>query len=490
MTRAPERPGTAQSGTGATAQADGRTAARPVNREITAELLSRYDRPGPRYTSYPTAVEFHEGIGPADYLELLTAANALGDAPLSLYMHLPFCAERCLFCGCHTIISPRKDVAVPYLGLLGREIELLADHLPDRRKFAQLHLGGGTPTYYTPAQLDALVGGLLEHFVPLPGAELAFEADPRVTTPEHLDALAALGFNRVSFGVQDLNPDVQDAINRVQTREQTEALVNHARSKGYRGINVDLIYGLPLQTPETFEQTVDSVIALGPDRAAVYSFAFVPWVRGGQKKIEQEQLPAAEVKVQLFAIARERFLAAGYEPIGMDHFARPDDDLAIARREGTLRRNFQGYAVIPGDDVLGLGISAIGDVRGSYVQNEKKLSTYDEAISAGRLPVYRGVRRSADDEVRRTVIHELMCNFRVDRAAIERRYAIDFAAYFASDLALLAPHEREGMVRITAESIEATPTGELFVRNLAMCFDRYQREKHAADSKPVFSRTV
>jgi len=464
--------------------------ARPVERAITVDLLSRYDRPGPRYTSYPTAVEFHEGVTTGDYLECLAAANALGDAPLSMYMHLPFCEERCLFCGCHTIISPRKDVAVPYLGLLGREIELLAERLPERRRFAQLHLGGGTPTYYTPKQLDGLIGGLLKHFTPLPGAELAFEADPRVTTNDHLDALGGLGFNRVSFGVQDLNPDVQEAINRVQTREQTARLVDHARAQGYRGINVDLIYGLPLQTPESFERTVDSVIALGPDRAAVYSFAFVPWVKGSQKRIEEDQLPAAAVKVQLFAIARERFLAAGYEPIGMDHFARPDDDLAIARREGRLRRNFQGYAVIPGDDVVGLGISAIGDVRGSYVQNEKKLSTYEQSISEGRLPVVRGVRRSPDDELRRTVIHELMCNFRIDTGAIERQYGIEFARYFAEDLALLEPHEREGMVRVSPAGIEATPIGELFVRNLAMCFDRYQREKHAADSKPAFSRTV
>jgi oxygen-independent coproporphyrinogen III oxidase len=464
--------------------------ARPVERAVTVDLLARYDKPGPRYTSYPTAVEFHEGVTTRDYLDRLADANALGNAPLSMYMHLPFCEERCLFCGCHTIITKRKDVAAPYLGLIGREVELLAERLPDRRKFAQLHLGGGTPTYYSPEQLKGLIGGLMKHFTPLPGAELAFEADPRVTSNEHLDTLAELGFNRVSFGVQDLNRDVQEAINRVQTREQTARLMDRAREKGYRGINVDLIYGLPLQTPESFEKTVDAVIALKPDRAAVYSFAFVPWVKGSQKKIEQEQLPAAEVKVQLFAIARERFLAAGYEPIGMDHFARPDDDLAIARREGKLRRNFQGYAVIPGDDVVGLGISAIGDVRGSYVQNEKKLSTYEAEITAGRLPVFRGVRRSADDELRRTVIHELMCNFRIDTRAIERQYGIAFAQYFAEDLALLVSHEREGMVRISSEAIEATPVGELFVRNLAMCFDRFQREKHAADSKPAFSRTV
>lgn len=463
---------------------------RPVERKVTAELLSRYDRPGPRYTSYPTAIEFHDGITSADYLECLAAADALNDAPLALYAHLPFCEERCLFCGCHTIITKHKEMAAPYLDLLKREIELLAGRLPHRRQFAQLHLGGGTPTYYTPAQLDDLLRHLLKYFTPLPGAELAVEADPRVTTMAHLDALADLGFNRISFGVQDLTPAVQKAINRIQPLEMTERLVEHARARGYRGINVDLIYGLPLQTPESFERTIESVIALKPDRSAVYSFAFVPWVKGNQKKIDEDQLPAPDVKVELFAIARERFLAAGYEPIGMDHFARPDDELAKAKREGRLRRNFQGYAVIPGDDVIAIGVSGIGDVRGAYVQNEKKLSTYEDAINAGQLPVARGVRRSADDEVRRTVIHELMCNFCIDTAAIERQYGIDFGRYFAEDLALLAAHETEGMVRIAPDRIEATPVGELFVRNLAICFDRYQRERHDAESRPVFSRTV
>lgn len=461
-----------------------------MNTEALVSLLARHDRPGPRYTSYPTAIEFHEGFTGDDYLQRLESADALGDAPLSLYMHLPFCEARCLFCGCHTVITRRREVAEPYLDLLKRETELLAARLPHRRGIAQLHLGGGTPTYYTPAQLTDLLRHTLRHFQPLSGAELALEADPRVTTRDHLDALAALGFNRISFGVQDLTPEVQVAINRVQSLEQTTQLVEHARARGFHGINVDLIYGLPLQTPASFARTVESIVQLGPDRAAVYSFAHVPWVRGHQKRIEPRQLPAPSVKLELFAIARERFLAAGYEPIGMDHFAKPDDELAKAKRAGRLRRNFQGYAVIPGDDVLGLGISAIGDVRGAYVQNEKKLSVYEEIIKDGRLPVARGVARSPDDELRRTVIHELMCNFRVDTGEIERRFDVRFVEYFAEDLALLATCEAEGMVRTRDGVISATPVGEIFIRNLAMCFDRYQRERHAAERAPVFSRTV
>ncbi|MGH7523644.1 MAG: radical SAM protein, partial [Gemmatimonadales bacterium] len=248
--------------------------ARPIGRAATAELLARHDRPGPRYTSYPTAVEFHEGITSADYEQRLAEADALGTAPLSIYVHLPFCEERCLFCGCHVIVTRHRDAAIPYLELLQREVELVAERLPRRRGFAQLHLGGGTPTYYTPTELTGFLRHLLSHFHPLPGAELAVEVDPRVTTTEHIDALAELGFNRISLGVQDLTPAVQQAINRIQTLEQTAALIEHARRRGFRGINVDLIYGLPLQTPETFERTVDAIVQLGVDRAAVYSFAF------------------------------------------------------------------------------------------------------------------------------------------------------------------------------------------------------------------------
>lgn len=462
----------------------------PVARDSAVALLARYDRPGPRYTSYPTAVEFHEGVSAADYEARLAAGDRLRDAPLSLYVHLPFCEQRCLFCGCHVIVTRRRDVAVSYLESLKREIELVAGRLPHRRTFAQLHLGGGTPTYYTPSQLTELMSHVLRHFHATPDAELALEADPRVTSDRHIDALADLGFNRISFGVQDLSPEVQRAINRVQSLEQTAALVEHSRRRGFRGINVDLIYGLPGQTPETFERTVNSVAGLGVDRAAVYSFAFVPWMRGHQKKIDAASLPSAATKVELFAIARERLLAAGYVTVGMDHFARPDDELALAARAGRLRRNFQGYTVVPGDDVIGFGISAIGDLRGAYVQNEKKLSAYESTLRAGRLPVARGLVRSEDDEVRREVIHQVMCNFSVDMAEVERRHSLCFRDYFAEDLRLVSALEGEGLVRVRGSRIEATPAGELLIRNVAMCFDRYQRERHAAGERPMFSRTV
>jgi oxygen-independent coproporphyrinogen-3 oxidase len=462
----------------------------PSDRETIQRLIEKYDRPGPRYTSYPTAVEFTETVGASAYEERLREADALGDAPLSLYTHIPFCEERCLFCGCHVIITRKHERTLPYLDFLRREIEMVAERLPRRRRFAQLHLGGGTPTYYRPDELRSLVEALLARFEPLPGAEMAVEVDPRVTTEEHIDVLADCGFNRVSMGVQDFTPEVQERIHRVQTTGETKAIVDRARLRGYSGINVDLIYGLPLQTPETFEQTVDRVIELGVDRVACYSFAFVPWIRGHQTRLDESELPSRNVKMELFAIVREKLLASGYEAIGMDHFARPGDELARAKRERRLRRNFQGYAVVPGDDVLGFGVSAIGDVRGSLIQNEKKLSGYQRAIDAGRLPVFRGFARSRDDLVRADVIHRLMCNFVIDVEDVERRWNLPFGDSFREDLALLAPHADEGLVEIGAKLIRATPIGELFVRNLAMCFDRYMREKHAREARPVFSRTV
>lgn len=467
----------------------GRPVERPTDRADIAALIERFDRPGPRYTSYPTAVDFHDGIDEDLYRQHLRAANQNADAPLSLYVHLPFCEARCLFCACNVIISPDKGKALGYLDLLEREIDMVVAELPDRRQVSQLHLGGGTPTYQSPEQLHRLLRKLEEHFEFIEGAELAVEVDPRVTTREHLAALAEHGFNRISLGVQDLTHEVQEVIHRIQSEEMTRQLVETARELGFQGVNVDLIYGLPNQTVPTFEATVQSVIDMGADRAAVYSFALVPWIKGHQKMMEVSELPSPQEKVALFAAARERFLAAGFEPIGMDHFARPTDELARALQSGTLRRNFQGYAVIPAPDVIGLGISAIGDVGGLYAQNTKKLSRYSELIESGHLAVERGIAMDRDDTIRRAVIHDLMCNFRVDIAQHEATHGIDFASYFAPDLELLQPLVADGLAIVTDEAVEATPTGELFVRNLALCFDRRLREAKPKDG-PTFSRTV
>jgi oxygen-independent coproporphyrinogen-3 oxidase len=463
---------------------------RPSRRADIARLVAAHDRPGPRYTSYPTAVEFHEGVGEAEARSRLARANERASEPLSLYLHLPFCEHRCLFCGCNVIITPHKQRTLPYLDLLVREAELVAALLPDRRALSQLHLGGGTPTYNQPADLARVVRRVLELFPAAPNAELAVEVDPRVTTPAHLDALGALGFNRISLGVQDFSPAVQQAIERHQSADQTRAVIEHARARGFRGVNLDLIYGLPFQTPQSFEQSVRTALSLRPDRSAVYSYAYVPWKGAHMKDIDPATLPPAELKLELGAIARELFLDAGYEPIGMDHYAAPHDELALAKREGRLRRNFQGYTVIPATDVIGLGISSIGDIAGAYLQNTKKLSEYEQWIPQGRLPIERGLVRSAEDELRREVIHELMCNFRLDVRAIEARHGIRFAEHFARDLELLGDEERQGLVVIGPERIEVTPTGELFVRNLAMCFDTYWRDKHEGSDKPKFSRTV
>jgi oxygen-independent coproporphyrinogen-3 oxidase len=327
-------------------------------------------------------------------------------------------------------------------------------------------------------------------FRPAEDAELSVEVDPRVTTKEHIDTFAEFGFNRLSLGVQDFSPEVQEAVERVQSPEQTAEIIEHARKRGYAGINIDLIYGLPYQALETYERTVEEVIRLNPDRVAVYSFAYVPWMRAHMKKMNEDALPSSDTKLGLFCTARDGFLDAGYEAIGMDHFARASDELAVARREGRLRRNFQGYTVMAATDVLGLGISAIGDLRGAYLQNHKKLSDYKLAVEAGHLPLERGIVRSQDDEVRRDVIHDLMCNFIIDIRRIEQEYGIHFEEYFEPDLADLAQHEKEGMVEIGENEIRATPLGGVFVRNLAMCFDRYWRQEHAAGTEPLFSRTV
>lgn len=458
----------------------------------TTELLGRYDKPGPRYTSYPTAVEFTPAFGDAQYREHLTAADARADQPLSLYAHLPFCEARCLFCGCNVVISTRPDVTRPYLDHLIGELDLLARHLPRRRRLAQMHWGGGTPTSYPIEELERLHAAVTRHFEFTPDAEIGVEVDPRVTSAEQVARLAALGFNRFSMGVQDFSPEVQRAVHRIQSVEQTAGLIRRARAEGAKSINIDLIFGLPMQTLAGFRRTIRQVLEIGPDRVAVYSFAFVPWIQAHMKKLPAGALPDAALKLELLGAAIDDFTAAGYAAIGMDHFARPDDELARAQSAGTLSRNFMGYTVQSATDLVGVGISAIGDVQRAYAQNTKKLPEYAEAIAAGRFPVARGRALSEDDALRRHVILELMCNLRLEVADTERRFGIDFAQTFATELERLTGPDSpvaHGLLTITPERLRVTPRGRLFVRNICMEFDRYL-DARLTGEKPVFSRTV
>ena len=456
---------------------------------VALDLLRRYDRPGPRNTAYPTAVAFHDGFGPDSYVTHLAAAAERPDAPLSVYVHLPFCESRCAFCGCSVIVTRKRQVAEQYLEYLFREIRMVAAALGGRRHVVQYHWGGGTPSYLSPDQMRALHGEVGRHFSIEPAGELALEVDPRVTSAEHLETLRALGFNRLSLGVQDFDPDVQQAINRIQGVAATRALVAHARALGFASINVDLIYGLPRQDVESFSRTIETVIAMRPDRVAAYSFAHVPWIRAHQRLLDVGQLPSPDRKLQLFVAARARFIAAGYRPIGMDHFALPDDELARAAEAGTLHRNFMGYTTRPAPDMIGFGVSAIGDVAGAFAQNTRKLSTYYRSIDAGCLPVERGYVLDEDDVVRRHVVTQLMCNLQLDTRTTGRRFGIDFDTYFALERRELTEGPvAHGFVVDDGDVLRVTPAGRLFVRNVCMIFDRHLREKRGAT--PVFSRTV
>ena len=455
-------------------------------------LIRRYDRPGPRYTSYPTAVEFHEAFDAAAYGERLSAAAGAATEPLSLYVHLPFCEERCAYCGCTMIATKKRDVAAVYLDYLSREIGMLAARLGGRRRVVQYHWGGGTPTYLTLDQIARLDATIRRHFEIETDAECAIEIDPRVTTGGQLTLLRRLGFNRLSFGVQDFTETVQEAIRRHQPEAETRALYWFARDAGFDAINFDLVYGLPRQTVDTFRRTLASVTDMLPDRVAVYSYAHVPWLRPNQKAIDSRELPDANVKRQLLGAAIDAFGAAGYVPIGMDHFAQPDDELAVAALERRLHRNFMGYTTRPAPDSVAVGISAIGDVRGAFAQNHKTLARYYQMIDEGRFPIERGYALNADDLVRRHVISELMCNFHLSSKDVEARFGINFAVYFAKELRDLASDDgpgADGLLMIDSNGLTVTRRGRLFVRNICMTFDRYLAS-HQTQTRPVFSRTV
>lgn len=470
-----------------------RTAARR-SPAVDAELVRRFDRAAPRYTSYPTALEFHEGVGESDYRERLAAADARAPAaPLALYVHIPFCERLCTFCACHFIATPHREVATAYVADLERELELLAGALPRRRTLAQLQWGGGTPTYLPPAELERLHAAIARQFTFAPGAEVAIEVDPRFTTRAHLASLARLGFNRLSMGVQDFTPAVQEAIGRRQTFAETRDLVLAARALGFGGgLNFDLVYGLPHQDEESFDTNLDRLLELAPDRVALYSFAWVPWARPHQKRIDPETLPAGEEKLALFLAARERLLEAGYEAVGIDHFARPDDELARAARAGRLDRNFMGYSAEPPAASVAVGVTGIGELDGAYFQNERRLSDWRDAIAAGKLPVRRGYLLDADDRIRQHVIGRLLCDFEVDKTEVARRFAIDFDEYFSDSLATLADWNRAsggGLVADHPDRLTVAPTGRPFVRSLCTAFDRHLAAR-TAGGRPAFSRAI
>jgi len=456
-------------------------------RRIDPEILARYNRPGPRYTSYPTAPQFAESFGSEAYAERLSKANRCADEPLSLYVHIPFCEHRCLYCGCHVVITRREDIVRNYLDHLAQEVRMVAAALPDRRSVLQLHWGGGTPTHLSPDEMRELFGVLTDSFRLLPGAEVAVEIDPRVTSREHVDVLREVGFNRLSMGVQDFTPEVQAAVERNQSLKQTQELIQYCRAQGFTEFNIDLIYGLPFQTVERFEQSAREVLALEPGRVAVYSYAHVPWIRPQQKKMDESRLPDAKTKFALFASAISAFTEAGYVQIGMDHFARPDDELARARIEGSLTRNFMGYTVKAAPDMLAFGISGIGEVRGAFAQNAKKLTSYYRALDEGRFPVERGYVLDDDDRVRQFVIRSIMCNFGLDFDLLKERFGVEYEDYFkAEDDALRETIEATFYLR-EPRRLSITAQGQLFVRNICMLFDRYFE---AGSQAGVYSKTI
>ncbi|MFC2589961.1 MAG: oxygen-independent coproporphyrinogen III oxidase [Ottowia sp.] len=445
---------------------------------ITPELIRRFDVSGPRYTSYPTADRFVEAFGMDDYVRALEqrrqgpAAAALA-RPLSIYVHLPFCESLCYYCACNKIITKHHERAAPYLALLRREVELHVQHMGRGAAVSQLHLGGGTPTFLSDEELAWLMDLLRSHFTFQDGGEYSIEVDPRTVTAERLESLRQLGFNRLSFGVQDFDPDVQKAVHRVQPAEQVFALVASARRIGFDSVNVDLIYGLPKQNPQSFARTLEQVCELRPDRIALYAYAHLPERFKPQRRIIMIDLPLPDAKVSMLASALKTFMQAGYVYIGMDHFALPEDALAIAKRQGRLHRNFQGYSTQPDCDLVGLGVSAIGKVGATYSQNVKTLDEYQYLIDQGRLPVARGLALSRDDILRRSVIMALMCQGEVLFESIELAHLIDFRQYFAAEMEQMREMQQQGLVSISDSSIQVTPLGWFFVRGVAMVFDKY-----------------
>lgn len=456
---------------------------------VPRDLIAKYNVRGPRYTSYPTAPEWKAAFGDAEAMAALAENDrARRDVPLSLYVHIPFCVKLCYYCGCNKIITQNKEIVERYVAALDREIGRVASQLSADRRVVQIHWGGGTPTHLTPDQIRRVFGSIASRFTIDPGAEISIEVHPTVTTFEHLATLRDLGFNRLSMGVQDFDPEVQKAVNRLQTYELTRDLVVEARRLGFFSVNLDLMYGLPLQTVEKFQATLEKVHTLSPDRVALFNYAHLPAQIPGQRLIPDESIPSPDVKLDLFELAIDSFIQAGYRFVGMDHFAKPDNELSVALDDRTLRRNFMGYTTMADSDLVSFGVSSISDLDTVYMQNHKDIKAYFEAVEADLVPAQRGMALSADDRLRRDVINRLICHCYLDKAEIERLHGIDFDATFATELRELEPLAEDGLLDIGEKGLTVTPRGQILLRNLCMPFDAYLRRM--APEARKFSKTL
>ena len=455
--------------------------------QITPELVTHFNRPGPRYTSYPTAPQMRDEFDASTYQVALTAADA--SRPLSLYVHLPFCKSLCNYCGCHMMVTHHREKIEQYLGYLSREIDLVGQIVDPGRIVHYVHWGGGTPTYLSPQEIERLMRKIRRVFHLAPDAEISIEADPRTTTPEHVRAARRAGFNRISLGVQDLDPAVQQAVGRIQPETLVRQVMANCRTEGFESISLDLIYGLPKQTPESFAETLHRVAAMDPERCSLFSYAHVPWMKKHQRLISTVDLPSPREKLSLLLLGIETLTSAGLRYVGMDHFVKPSDPLCIAQDQGRLHRNFQGYATDSGCDLIGLGVSAISQLDCMYVQNQKGLAPYYQALDRNVLPIFRGIALQKDDLIRRHVITRLMCDFVIDRPSVESAFGIDFDAYFPEAVRGLVDLEEHELVVDDGLHIRATDLGRLLVRNVAMLFDAYLPAS-AVEGRPEFSQTI
>ncbi len=449
--------------------------------------FTKYSKPGPRYTSYPTALEFHEGFDAEAFDKELSYQDSSN--PLSLYFHLPFCRSACYFCGCNVVYTSKEDKKDRYIDYLEKELEILSKKIDTSRVVTQLHFGGGTPTFFNKAQLGRVIKLIQKHFKNFDkDAEISCEIDPRFFTTDHMEVLKSGGFNRISFGVQDFDPKVQEAVHRVQSFEVTKGAIDIARDAGIKSVNVDLIYGLPYQSFETFKKTLGMALELGADRFAVFNYAHVPWMKKTMRKIDETTLPHPSVKLEIFKYTIDFFEKNGYKMVGMDHFAKPEDELFKAIEKAELHRNFQGYTTKGGADLIGVGLTSIGEGKDYYVQNFKDMKDYEAAIDAGNLPVYRGIKLTEDDVLRNFVVMELMSNFSLNISRVEKEFGINFKEYFADGLEQLQEFVEADLITITDKEIKANATGAMLIRNISMAFDAYM--KKGDDNKKRFSKTI